>query len=345
MRRWKNRPRGSNWGDFGDEDQRGKMNLLTPAIRKAAAREVQEGIAFCLSLPLDCPGGNGMFPTRRPPKRFAILRGGESNFNLPYRLVTGVHEHTDVTCDDAVTLFTQYSTQWDALLHMGSLFDADGDGVPEKVYYNGFRGDQDIFVPPGDDTPRVKALGIENMAVAGVQGRGTLVDLHAVHGRARTAVGYDELMAIMKAQRAEVAPGDFLCLYTGFADLLLEMGDQPELDTLHHACSGLDGDDPRLLEWISASGIVAICADNTGVEVRAKGKKAGSKVRSEGPRAMLPLHEHCLFKQGIHLGELWYLTELAGWLGHHGRRHFFLTAPPLRLPGSAGSPLTPVATV
>jgi len=120
------------------------------------------------------------------------------------------------------------------------------------------------------------------------------------------------------------------------------MGDKPDLDALHHACSGLDPNDARLLQWISDSGVVALCADNTGVEVRAKG---GSRPKPEGPRAFLPLHEHCLFKQGIHLGELWYLTELAGWLREHGRRHFFLTAPPLRLPGSAGSPLTPVATV
>jgi hypothetical protein len=55
--RWKNRPEGSNWGDFGADDQRGKMNLLTPAIRLAAMLEVREGIAFTLSLPLDYPGG------------------------------------------------------------------------------------------------------------------------------------------------------------------------------------------------------------------------------------------------------------------------------------------------
>ena len=59
----------------------------------------------------------------------------------------------------------------------------------------------------------------------------------------------------------------------------------------------------------------------------------------------LPLHEHCLFKNGIHLGELWYLTELAAWLRAAGRHRFLLTAPPLRLPGAVGSPVTPVATV
>jgi kynurenine formamidase len=62
-----------------------------------------------------------------------------------------------------------------------------------------------------------------------------------------------------------------------------------------------------------------------------------------GPR--LPLHAHCLFKNGIHLGELWWLTPLAQWLRRAGRARFLLTAPPLRLPGAAGSPVTPIATV
>ena len=62
-------------------------------------------------------------------------------------------------------------------------------------------------------------------------------------------------------------------------------------------------------------------------------------------RPRLPLHEHCLFKNGIPLGELWYLTELASWLRAHRRTRFLLTAPPLRLPGAVGSPATPIATV
>ena len=57
------------------------------------------------------------------------------------------------------------------------------------------------------------------------------------------------------------------------------------------------------------------------------------------------MHQACLFRLGIHLGELWYLTPLAKWLRENGRHHFMLTCPPLRLPGSFGSPVTPVATV
>ena len=66
--------------------------------------------------------------------------------------------------------------------------------------------------------------------------------------------------------------------------------------------------------------------------------------RDEG-RAYERLHELCLFKLGMPLGELWYLAELAQWLATHDRSRFLLTAPPLRLPGAVGAPVTPVATV
>ena len=45
------------------------------------------------------------------------------------------------------------------------------------------------------------------------------------------------------------------------------------------------------------------------------------------------------------LAELWYLKDLADWLHEHGRSRFLLTAPPLRMPGAVGSPVTPIATV
>ncbi len=63
------------------------------------------------------------------------------------------------------------------------------------------------------------------------------------------------------------------------------------------------------------------------------------------PRTWLRLHEHCLFKLGIPLGEIWHLTPLANWLRAHKRSRFLLTAPALRLPRAVGSPVAPIATV
>ena len=94
-----------------------------------------------------------------------------------------------------------------------------------------------------------------------------------------------------------------------------------------------------LLDWIADSQIAALVADNYAVE-GLLGKDADPSRHS-----FLPIHHLCLFKLGVPLGELWYLGELAAWLREHGRSRFLLTAPPLRLPGIVGSPLTPVATV
>jgi hypothetical protein len=79
-------------------------------------------------------------------------------------------------------------------------------------------------------------------------------------------------------------------------------------------------------------------ADNYAVEaLPAVGAGAGDPVP--------PLHELCLFQLGVHLGELWWPSALAIHLRAAGRSRLLLTAPPLRLPGATGSPVTPVATV
>ncbi|WBU56230.1 cyclase family protein [Paracoccus sediminicola] len=335
--RWVNRPDGSNWGDFGADDQVGRMNLITPEARLRGAREIREGLSFSLSLPLDYPGGNVLFPLRKEPVFHYEERGSGHNFN--FQMSEVAPSCCDVISDDAVTLYTQYSTQWDALAHVGQMFDADGDGKPEKVYYNGYRAGKDI-IGPDDEGPRgAAALGIDKLAVAGVQGRGVLVDLEKRHGQDRVLIGYDGLVEAIDELDVSVENGDFLCLNTGFAQLVLSMDKEPDATVLASSCAVLDGRDEKLLDWITDSGIVAICADNFAVEAYPARETTADKF------AALPLHNHCLFKLGIHLGELWYFAELTAWLREHNRSAFFLTAPPLRLPGSVGSPVNPIATV
>jgi hypothetical protein len=148
------------------------MNLLTPEKVLQGMQEVRTGQTFNLSLPLDFPGGNVLNPRRQPPVLRPTLRGDKPNMN--YQLWCDEPACTDVVCDDLVIMHLQYSTQWDSLAHVGSMFDANGDGVPEPVYYNGFRAGTDVVGPSSgtgagifgfpeiarESTSKAKALGI-----------------------------------------------------------------------------------------------------------------------------------------------------------------------------------------
>jgi kynurenine formamidase len=326
------------------------MNELNAEKVKQGIAEVVEGKTFCLSMPLDYPGGNVLNPRRHPPQLRPSVRVDRPNWL--YRTEWENPGMTDVINDDVVIMHLQYSTQWDTLAHVGAMFDADGDGQPEPVFYNGYRGGIDLVGPsdakgagaiPGTmveakGTSSAKALGAENMAVKCLQGRGVMIDLFAHFGRKRHAVGYDDLMRILAADGIKVEAGDFVLLRTGFDEVIFEGKLQPDRETLETSCSGLDGSDERLQQWITETRLVALISDNYAVEIH------NAPLRP-GQCAMLPLHQHCLFRTGVNLGEIWRLSELADWLRKNNRSRFLLTAPPLRLPGAVGSPATPVATV
>lgn len=333
--RYRVRPSGSNWGEFGPDDQLGRVNLIDSRKILQGIAEVREGRTFCLSMPLDYPGGNYHDLRRKPPKLAPVMRDARPKYNMRPNA-----KRPDIYCDDCVELYTHYSTHWDGLAHVGSMFDADGDGKPEHRYYNGYRGGEEVpFVQDGSASFRgVAALGIEHLAQAGLQGRGVMIDLFGMYGAKRRLVGYDDLMRAMEATGAEVETGDMVCLHTGQTAEILRHGRNPPVDVLEDAFCHLDGCDERLLRWVEESGLSALIADNYAVE-------AVPPARTDDGFAYERLHETCIFKLGIPLGELWHLGELAAWLAANGRTRFLLTAPPLRLPGAVGSPVTPIATV
>lgn len=342
--RWSVRPERSNWGDFGPDDQIGRLNLITPDARKAAINEVVEGRAFCLSLPLDCPA-QSLNPRRFPPSLSYSMRGEDPAMNYPLsKLNPG---QTDVVCDDRATLSLQYSTQWDSLCHIGELYDARGNGELEATYYNGYRAKEHICGPfdylhqrsPVNGPFGAKALGIEKIAETALQGRGVMVDLLHHVGLNPVAVDYDTLMRILDTDKIEVESGDIVCFRTGFDRELLKQYQNPHYKVNHECCAGLDGFDSNLLRWVEDCGAAALVSDNEAVE------KLRDMSALNNHSTRIPLHNLCLFKLGIPLGELFLLSELADWLRDNNRNRFLFTAPPLRLPGAVGSPVTGVATV
>ena len=217
------------------------------------------------------------------------------------------------------------------------------------MYYNGYRAHEDIVGPQpdaaGDGCGHAsfgKHLGLEHMAYHGVQGRGVLVDIAHHLGHEWRGIDLQTLQEIMDADNVVVEPGDMLLLHTGFATeiLGLEQEHRPAED-LHDVQRTSMPTTTRCSTGSSTRRSRRSIADNYAVE----GLVAAHRDPDPERHSFLPIHHLCLFRLGVPLGELWYLHELAAWLREHDRSRFLLTAPPLRLPGAMGSPLTPIATV
>ena len=100
----------SNWGRWGDDDEIGTINLVTPDVRRRAAGCVKTGKAFSLALPLDTVQGiqTGAMPLRINPIRTMTM------INTP---LTGDPSEF-CTSDDVVTMGLQAATHWDGLGHV-----------------------------------------------------------------------------------------------------------------------------------------------------------------------------------------------------------------------------------
>ena len=144
----------------------------------------------------------------------------------------------------------------------------------------------------------------------------------------------------MAADGVVVEPGDILLLHTGFATRVLEWERNPDPVKIHTMCSYLDARDPSLLEWIADSQISALVADNYAVE-GLLGKDRDPSRHSFLPDPP-PLPVQARRARWARCGTS---TSWPAWLREHGRSRFLLTAPPLRMPGVVGSPVTPIATV
>ena len=144
---------------------------------------------------------------------------------------------------------------------VGAAIDRHGLANADIVGPIEYRAD-DGFAPHacGGEHSHADVLGIENLAVKGMQGRGVLVDLVAHYAREHRTVGYDDLMFAIEADGVQIERGDMLVLRTGFAEMVLEMNRQPDEAVLDSHCCALDGRDERLLHWLTESGIAALAA-------------------------------------------------------------------------------------
>ncbi|UPJ71872.1 cyclase family protein [Bradyrhizobium sp. 187] len=299
----------SNWGRWGDEDQIGTLNNVTSADIVGAAGLVRKGKVFSLGLSLKEPIQSGLFGGRWNPIHTMLATGtdaaaGTQDEPLPYLRYA----------DDAINMPCQASTQWDALCHVF---------LDDKMY-NGY--DARLV-----DVKGAKKLGIEHVRDKMV-GRGVLLDVARFKGVPSLDDGYAvtcaDLDGCAEAQGVKIRKGDFVILRTGHQERCLSAG-----DWTGYAGGPAPGFAFETCFWLKNKDIAAICSDTWGCEVRP----------NETSEANQPWHWVVIPSIGISMGEIFYLKELAEDCAADRVYEFFFTAPPLHLPGGAGSPINPQA--
>lgn len=294
----------SNWGRWGDGDQRGTLNLITPARVRAAAATVRRGVTFGLSVPADETGpyaspGSGRF---NPIHTMTRYRGDNPR-----------GEFWDFgSSEDMLILGTHSSTHFDALAHLWY----------DDLLYNGHHHDTAVTAWGAE------RCSIQNLA-AGVVSRGVLLDfprrLGVPYLEPGTQIGPADLDAAFDAAGLRPRSGDVLLLRTGTYPRQRRGADV--------ALGGSPGLTWECARWIRDHEIAAVCADNFAVE--ALGANAG------GP--MIPFHMLAIRDMGLLLGELFDFERLAEDCAEDGVHECMFAASPLNVPGGVGSPVNPVA--
>ncbi|WP_213775805.1 cyclase family protein [Bradyrhizobium sp. dw_78] len=299
----------SNWGRWGSDDQIGTLNNVTPEDIVGAGRLIRKGRVFALGLSLKEPIQSGLFGGRWNPIHTMLATGtdaksGNQDEPAPYLRYA----------DDAINMPCQASTQWDALCHIF---------LDDKMY-NGF--DASLV-----DARGARKLGIEQVRDKMV-GRGVLLDVARFKGVDSLDDGYgitiDDLNACAAAQKVQVRKGDFVIVRTGHQERCLA-----KKDWNGYAGGDAPGFAFETCYWLREKDVAAICSDTWGCEVRP----------NETNEANQPWHWVVIPALGISMGEIFYLKELAQDCAEDGVYEFFFTAPPLHLPGGAGSPINPQA--
>lgn len=295
----------SNWGRWGEDDERGTLNHITPERVLAALTLPRHGRVLSLALPFEADGpARGR---RFNPIHTMLVDGGDA--------IAGVGKHPGGFgyADDAIHMPTQCGTQWDALAH---------------VFYDGrMYNDRDVALV---SSAGAAANSIDRIA-DGVVGRGVLLDVARHRGvdwlEDGDAIAPGELDACAEAQGLTVGPGDVVLVRTGKLARHRRAG----------SWEGYVGPSPGLslhaARWIYEREVAAVASDTFCVEV----------LPAETSDCTMPLHMVSLRNTGLLLGEMFVLDALAEACAADGNHAFLFVAPPLPITGGVGSPINPLA--
>ena len=301
------------WGLFGADDNVGMFNLQTPERVAAAAGLVRRGLVFPMNWEQEKPNpplyGRGKF-------RHTVFR------EIP------IGNHGDDVLDN---FYTQASSQWDGITHVGDF---------EHGFWGGVKSAE--LRSSGDKTK----LGIDHWARRGIAGRGVVLDVArhlALAGRAmdcgaRVDITVDDLEGTRRAAGIEFQPGDVWLLHTGWIEWYEQQAPlvrQQISITQNLKTPGLQCSE-EMAAYIFDRHPAAICGDNPALEAWPP------------PNFMDPdgfLHHWIIGRFGMAIGEMFQLTGLSEACARENVYQCLFVGAPLNIQGGTGSPPNAVALI
>ncbi len=292
-----------NWGRWGEADERGTLNYITPEHVRAAAQLVRSGQSVTLSLPLNTVAG----PDNPRPSIHHMVK----MFDLPLPArgeprFAGDYLGTEIHGDSR--------THIDALCHVA---------YKGQIYNNR---------PTSIVTSRGAARQDITAYVNGIVGRGVLLDLPRLYGvkwlEPGHAVTVDELERAEKAQGVRLREGDIFLFRTGHSRRRRELG---AWDNSYEG-DGQAGLHPSTMTLLHERKVAAFFPDGDGETV---------PIDVEG--VAYPIHALQIAAMGMACADSLQFEDLVEVAERQGRWEFMVVACPLFLPGGTGSPFNPLA--
>lgn len=215
----------SNWGRWGNNDELGTLNLITPEIRSQAAGLAKQGITISLALDLDKV---------------------KSEYNPhPFEQTSSVSAVGGQTY-----VFDKYAIQFHGPTH--SHLDGLAHVIHKGKMYNGFSAD--LVGPNG-----AEKLGVDNMK-DGIFTRGVLVDMAWLRGvdflEPGEAITVTDLEAWEAKTGVTVRAGDALLVRTGRWVRARALGPS-------HLVDGAAGLHASVAKWLKQRDVAVLGADGS----------------------------------------------------------------------------------
>ncbi|KAJ5344422.1 hypothetical protein N7452_002426 [Penicillium brevicompactum] len=289
---YKDGPHGNAWGMFGEQDQLGMLNLLTPQNTAAAAREIIDGVRVSTDWAL-----NSM----------ATPCFGRSAFEHVVK-----NKFPRAVNDDILVFNTQSSSQWDGFRHYGSKQGAFFNGCTQDDIQNSTRNGIHVWVENG-----------------GIVGRGVLLDYVAwaeanskkVNCFETQSIPVEVLREVAASQNTTFRPGDILFIRTGWTKAYEQLSPEECQNLADYAAPPVIGveSSEAMLRWIWDLQLAAVVGDMPSFEAYPCQNTDWS------------LHEWLLAGWGIPIGELFDLERLSQECRERNRWTFFFSSVPLKV--------------